>query len=123
MSYKANSLVARRNFRLAYEYLKDFRSYAGILITVAFYRLLLLRLQGEVRLLDAPDTGPTAGNHLNGKTVTPATIPVQADVGAPNGAPKVGNGFTGKPLPRRAAPVLPPTESAPARVNLSGQLE
>ena len=43
---------------LAYEYLKDFRSYVTILITVAFYRLLLLRLQGEARLLDAPDTGP-----------------------------------------------------------------
>lgn len=43
---------------LAYEYLKDFRSYASILITVAFYRLLLLRLQGEASLLEAPDDGP-----------------------------------------------------------------
>lgn len=43
---------------LVYEYLKDFRSYAAVLIIVAFYRLLLLRLQGEARLLDAPDAGP-----------------------------------------------------------------
>jgi len=40
---------------LFYEYLKDWRSYAIILLTVAAYRGLLLRLQGEARLLDAPD--------------------------------------------------------------------
>jgi hypothetical protein len=38
-----------------YEYLKDWRTYAVILLTVAGYRLLLLRLQGEARLFDAPD--------------------------------------------------------------------
>jgi hypothetical protein len=43
---------------LFYEYLKDFRTYAGILTTVYLYRLLLLRLQGEARLLDAPEEGP-----------------------------------------------------------------
>jgi hypothetical protein len=43
---------------LFYEYLKDWRSYAGVLLAVATYRLLLLRLQGEARLLDAPDEGP-----------------------------------------------------------------
>jgi DNA-binding LytR/AlgR family response regulator len=42
---------------LLYEYLKDARSYAAILIMVAFYRLLLLRLQGEASLLEAPDAG------------------------------------------------------------------
>lgn len=40
---------------LFYEYLKDWRSYASILLIVGAYRLLLLRLQGEARLLDAPD--------------------------------------------------------------------
>ncbi|MDP2165455.1 MAG: LytTR family DNA-binding domain-containing protein [Hydrogenophaga sp.] len=39
----------------AYEYLKDVRSYALILCAVFSYRLLLLRLQGEARVLDAPD--------------------------------------------------------------------
>ena len=43
---------------LAYEYLKDSRTYAGILVTVLFYRFLLLRLQGEARLLEEPDEGP-----------------------------------------------------------------
>ena len=42
----------------AYEYLKDAGTYTGILVTVALYRLLLLRLQGEARLLAAPDEGP-----------------------------------------------------------------
>jgi hypothetical protein len=42
---------------LFYEYLKDARSYAAILILVALYRLLLLRLQGEASLLQAPDAG------------------------------------------------------------------
>jgi hypothetical protein len=43
---------------LAYEYLKDSRTYVGVLVTLALYRLLLLRLQGEARMLDAPDDGP-----------------------------------------------------------------
>jgi hypothetical protein len=43
---------------LLYEYLKDVRTYAIVLAVVAFYRLLLLRLQGEARLLSAPDVGP-----------------------------------------------------------------
>ncbi len=43
---------------LFYEYLKDVRSYAAILVGVYAYRLLLLRLQGEARLFDAPDEGP-----------------------------------------------------------------
>jgi hypothetical protein len=39
----------------AYEYLKDVRSYVLILCAVFSYRLLLLRLQGEARVLDAPE--------------------------------------------------------------------
>jgi DNA-binding LytR/AlgR family response regulator len=42
---------------LLYEYLKDVRTYASTLTVVYLYRLLLLRLQGEARLLTAPDTG------------------------------------------------------------------
>ena len=41
-----------------YEYLKDVRGYASILTGVALYRLFLLRLQGEARLLEAPESGP-----------------------------------------------------------------
>jgi DNA-binding LytR/AlgR family response regulator len=44
---------------LAYEYLKDVRTYAMILAAALSYRLLMLRLQGEARVLDAPE--PPAG--------------------------------------------------------------
>jgi hypothetical protein len=43
---------------MGYEYLKDLKTYVGILFVLALYRLLILRLQGEARLLDAPDDGP-----------------------------------------------------------------
>ena len=43
---------------LFYEYLKDGRTYLLVLIIVLTYRLLLLRLQGEARLLEEPDAGP-----------------------------------------------------------------
>lgn len=38
-----------------YEYLKDVRTYVLIVSTLVGYRFLLLRLQGEARVLDAPD--------------------------------------------------------------------
>lgn len=44
---------------LGYEYLKDARSYGFVLLAVACYRLLLLRLQGEASLLTVPDSGPS----------------------------------------------------------------
>ena len=43
---------------LLYEYLKDAQTYVMVLVVVYFYRLLLLRLRGEARLLTAPDVGP-----------------------------------------------------------------
>jgi DNA-binding LytR/AlgR family response regulator len=42
-----------------YEYLKDARSYVMIVAAIWTYRFVLLRLQGEARLLDAPE--PPAG--------------------------------------------------------------
>jgi hypothetical protein len=45
---------------LFYEYLKDVRAYWMVLGLIYLYRLLLLRLQGEASLLDAPDSGPPA---------------------------------------------------------------
>lgn len=39
---------------LVYEYLKDFRTYAGFLAIIYLYRFVLLRAQGEARLLDQP---------------------------------------------------------------------
>lgn len=46
--------------QLAYEYLKDVRSYTMILAALLSYRFVLLRLQGEARLLDAPEPAPGA---------------------------------------------------------------
>lgn len=43
----------------AYEYLKDVRTYALVLVAVWSYRLLLMRVRGEARLLDPPE--PAAG--------------------------------------------------------------
>jgi hypothetical protein len=45
---------------LLYEYLKDVRTYAYTVTVIYLYRLLLLRLRGEARLLTAPDSGPPA---------------------------------------------------------------
>lgn len=43
---------------LVYEYLKDVRTYALFVAVIEGYRFLRRRLQGEVRILDAPDAGP-----------------------------------------------------------------
>lgn len=40
-----------------YEYLKDVRTFAGMVALLHAYRWLLRRLQGEARLLDAPEDG------------------------------------------------------------------
>ncbi|HRF83097.1 MAG: LytTR family transcriptional regulator [Xanthomonadales bacterium] len=45
---------------LFYEYVKDVRSYAGLVVLIGFYRLLLRRMQGEASLLSAPDEGAPA---------------------------------------------------------------
>jgi DNA-binding LytR/AlgR family response regulator len=42
----------------AYQYLKDFKYYLAVIVIINLYRLLMLRLQGEASLLDAPDNGP-----------------------------------------------------------------
>ncbi len=42
---------------LGYEYMKDFRTYFGILGVARFYQLLLLSWQGEASLLVAPESG------------------------------------------------------------------
>jgi len=43
---------------LAYEYLKDVRSFISIVLVMEGYRFVLRRWQGEVSLLSAPDQGP-----------------------------------------------------------------
>lgn len=43
---------------LGYQYLKDFRTYFFVIVILYFYRLVLMRLQGEAKLLDTPEDGP-----------------------------------------------------------------
>lgn len=43
---------------LLYEYVKDVRAYAMIVLAIEVYRLLMRRLQGEASLLGTPDEGP-----------------------------------------------------------------
>ncbi|RYY68823.1 MAG: LytTR family transcriptional regulator [Comamonadaceae bacterium] len=61
---------------LGYEYLKDVRTYVMILIALWSYRLVLMRLQGEARVLDAPE--PAAGSDADvesDSTSAPAARP------------------------------------------------
>jgi DNA-binding LytR/AlgR family response regulator len=44
--------------QLLYEYLKDARTFAGMVLMIETYRFLLRRWQGEASLLTAPDEGP-----------------------------------------------------------------
>jgi hypothetical protein len=44
--------------QLIYEYLKDVRSYAGMVVLIEGYRFIRRRLQGEASLLGEPDEGP-----------------------------------------------------------------
>lgn len=43
--------------QVGYEYLKDVRVYVSIVFGIWAYRLFMLRLQGEARVLDAPEAG------------------------------------------------------------------
>ena len=45
-------------YEFSYEYLKDIRHYAGLVILIEGYRLLLRRVQGEASVLSAPDDAP-----------------------------------------------------------------
>ena len=45
-------------WEFGYEYLKDVRTYVGVVLIVEGYRFVLRRLQGEASLLAEPDTGP-----------------------------------------------------------------
>lgn len=62
-----------------YEYLKDVRTYVLIVSTLVGYRFLLLRLQGEARVLDAPESRATemAAAAARVPDVEPPPPPVQ----------------------------------------------
>jgi len=65
--------------RWGYEYLKDVRTYALIVVTVHGYRLFMLRWQGEARVLDAPESSerpaPGASTAATAHAEQPAARP------------------------------------------------
>jgi hypothetical protein len=65
-SYRPGNLATQ----LAYEYMKDVRSYVLILAAILSYRFLLLRAQGEARLLDPAE--PPAGQPVAPPPAGPA---------------------------------------------------
>jgi DNA-binding LytR/AlgR family response regulator len=58
LSQNEHYVFGTRWQEMGYEYLKDLRTYFTLLLTVGFYRLWMLRWQGEASLLAAPDDGP-----------------------------------------------------------------
>lgn len=55
-----------------YEYLKDARTYLLFLVAIVSYRLFMLRLQGEARVLDPPE-GAAAAPEVSEAPETPET--------------------------------------------------
>ncbi|SFL94641.1 LytTR family DNA-binding domain-containing protein [Variovorax sp. OV329] len=60
--------------RWPYEYLKDVRAYALIVLGIRVYRIFMLRLQGEARMLDAPEE-PAAAHGDPSQPAAPAQPP------------------------------------------------
>jgi len=58
-----------------YEYLKDVRTYVLIVLLVLGYRLFMLRLQGEARVLDEPEAGPAPPAVVPAGPAAPAVRP------------------------------------------------
>ncbi len=76
--YKVGSWAAM----LGYEYLKDVRTYAMVLLALWSYRLLLLRAQGEARVLDPPDPPVAAAGAPPSGSAAQAGAEVAAQPGA-----------------------------------------
>ena len=79
-----------------YEYMKDVRAYMLIVGVLTAYRFLLLRLQGEARVLDAPEPPPSQPSQPS----PPPIVSVPAKPVAP---------------PTRATSTEPEARSSPAR--------
>jgi hypothetical protein len=62
-------------WEFAYEYMKDVRSYAGMLAIIYLYRFVLLRMQGEARLLDPAPADPKPAANDAALAASPASEP------------------------------------------------
>ena len=89
-----------------YEYLKDVRTYGLILSALVGYRFLLLRLQGEARVLDAPEPAAAPPS-----TPTPAN-----DTEPPGDAATTPTPYHAPPSDARSsAEAAPPPPTRPER--------
>ncbi|SFP18658.1 transcriptional regulator, LytTR family [Variovorax sp. 770b2] len=61
-----------------YEYLKDVRVYVSIVFGIWAYRLFMLRLQGEARVLDAPEAGVSDAPEPAPPPPVPPALPTDA---------------------------------------------
>ena len=84
-----------------YEYLKDVRSYTLTVGALLSYRFFLLRLQGEARVLDAPEppSPPAPSAHSAGKAA-PLQVPEPPSVPAPAATPQRPERFLVRKLRR-----------------------
>lgn len=78
-----------------YEYLKDVRVYVSIVFGIWAYRLFMLRLQGEARVLDAPEAGVSD---------PPDAAPPPLSSPAPDDAPPEPEASPPPPLPAPTRP-------------------
>ena len=79
-----------------YEYLKDMRTYLLMLAALSSYRWFLLRLQGEARLLDAPDAPRTSPAAVPAETARAMAANAQR-APAPGGAEAAAAGAAARP--------------------------
>jgi hypothetical protein len=85
-----------------YEYLKDVRVYVSIVFGIWAYRLFMLRLQGEARVLDAPEAGVSDPPEVPPSPPPPSPLPsAPADDAAP--------------APEEPPPPPPPPPARPER--------
>lgn len=84
-----------------YEYMKDVRAYMLIVGVLTAYRFLLLRLQGEARVLDAPEPPPSQPSQ-------PSPPPIVSAPAKPVAPPA----DDGTPPPQAATPAATPSPQA-----------
>lgn len=66
-----------------YEYLKDVRTYVLIVCALVSYRFLLLRLQGEARVLDRPEESPAGPQSAPSAALADQMLPPPPPLPAP----------------------------------------
>lgn len=96
-----------------YEYLKDVRAYALLLMGLQTYRLVMLRWQGEARVLDEPEPPLMTGTSEPNTNTALDRIEKLAIKFEAHGPSDRGTGMPGLEQPQPAAPTGGPLAAAP----------